>query len=235
MFFRLKRSGPAQYLQIVENRWESGRVVQTVRASLGRVDGPVHTDPRLTGLLASALRLTGSVPTHTAAPTPSPDWSSTTRDFRLERYLPYRLERLSQQIGRGSTRFYRQHRIVVQDWRVLVVLKSYGEITASDVVRHGTLPKAGVSRAVARLTGRGLVLARRDDVDARRTWLSLSEDGQAVVDRFLPYNVARQSSLLSVLNTEEQALLADMLSRLEFAAQTMADRTDGLGADMGCT
>jgi len=38
MFFRQKRSGDRVYLQVVENRWESGRTRQKVIATLGRVE-----------------------------------------------------------------------------------------------------------------------------------------------------------------------------------------------------
>ena len=38
MFIRIKPSGPRSYLQIVESRWENGKVRQKVIATLGRVD-----------------------------------------------------------------------------------------------------------------------------------------------------------------------------------------------------
>jgi hypothetical protein len=38
MFIRVKPSGPREYLQIVENRWEDGRPRQYVIATLGRLD-----------------------------------------------------------------------------------------------------------------------------------------------------------------------------------------------------
>ncbi len=38
MFFRIKKSGPREYLQIVENRWEDGRSKQRVLITLGRAD-----------------------------------------------------------------------------------------------------------------------------------------------------------------------------------------------------
>ncbi|MHC1728000.1 MAG: hypothetical protein AB9866_18690 [Syntrophobacteraceae bacterium] len=38
MFVRSKRSGPYEYLQIVENRRVEGRVTQRVIATIGRLD-----------------------------------------------------------------------------------------------------------------------------------------------------------------------------------------------------
>jgi hypothetical protein len=38
MFARVKKSGPHQYLQLVENRRENGKVAQRVIVTLGRMD-----------------------------------------------------------------------------------------------------------------------------------------------------------------------------------------------------
>jgi hypothetical protein len=43
MFPRAKQSGKYTYLQVVENRWEDGRVRQQVIASLGRLDRLVES------------------------------------------------------------------------------------------------------------------------------------------------------------------------------------------------
>jgi hypothetical protein len=60
MFFRTKTSGPRTYLQIVENRWESGRPRQRVIATLGRLD-QLQQSGQLDALLVSGARLAQSV------------------------------------------------------------------------------------------------------------------------------------------------------------------------------
>ena len=55
MFFRIKQSQGRQYLQIVENFRDQGRVKQRVLATLGRLDDLQHSG-RLDGLLASGAR-----------------------------------------------------------------------------------------------------------------------------------------------------------------------------------
>lgn len=55
MFFRVKQSGPRQYLQIVENFREEGRVRQRVLTTLGRLD-ELRRSGDLDGLLASGAR-----------------------------------------------------------------------------------------------------------------------------------------------------------------------------------
>jgi hypothetical protein len=60
MFFRIKKSGPRQYLQIVENRWEDGRSRQRVIATLGRAD-ELAASGRLDSLLRSGARFADAV------------------------------------------------------------------------------------------------------------------------------------------------------------------------------
>src|SRR4029077_3903160 len=55
MFFRIKQSGPRQYLQIVENTRDNGRVRQRVLTTLGRLD-QLQQSGHLDGLLASGAR-----------------------------------------------------------------------------------------------------------------------------------------------------------------------------------
>jgi hypothetical protein len=56
MFFRVKTSGPRQYLQLVENSWDQGRTRQRVLATLGRLD-QLQQSGQLDALLASGARL----------------------------------------------------------------------------------------------------------------------------------------------------------------------------------
>jgi Transposase DDE domain len=60
MFFRVKQSGPRQYLQIVENFREAGRVRQRVLTTLGRLD-ELRSSGTLDGLLASGARFADHV------------------------------------------------------------------------------------------------------------------------------------------------------------------------------
>ena len=60
MYFRLKKSGPRSYLQIVESRWENGRPRQYVVATIGRAD-ELARKGALASLLASGARFCDQV------------------------------------------------------------------------------------------------------------------------------------------------------------------------------
>src|SRR5262249_55062637 len=60
MFFRVKKSGPRAYLQIVENHRLGGTVRQSVIANLGRAEALIASGA-LAALLASGAKLTDQV------------------------------------------------------------------------------------------------------------------------------------------------------------------------------
>ena len=60
MFFRIKKSGPRAYVQVVENRRVDGAVRQSVVANLGRADDLIASGA-LASLLASGAKLTDQV------------------------------------------------------------------------------------------------------------------------------------------------------------------------------
>ena len=60
MFFRVKKSGPRAYLQIVENHRIGGTVRQSVIAHLGRAEALIASGA-LAALLASGAKLTDQV------------------------------------------------------------------------------------------------------------------------------------------------------------------------------
>src|SRR5437870_4190382 len=60
MFFRVKKSGPRSYLQIVENRWEAAGSRQQVLTTLGRLE-QLQASGQLDALLSSGARFAHKV------------------------------------------------------------------------------------------------------------------------------------------------------------------------------
>jgi hypothetical protein len=60
MFVRVKNSGPRQYLQVVQSRWEDGRTHQRVIATLGRLD-KLQAKGQVDGLMRSLRRFADRV------------------------------------------------------------------------------------------------------------------------------------------------------------------------------
>ena len=138
----------------------------------------------------------------------------------LDQFASYRLSVLSGAWGAASERFYRQRfGLALREWRVLAVLsrleRSDDAMPASEIVRLTAVEKAGISRALASLERRGLVVRAWSESDGRRAQVTLTAAGRSLLRRLAPAALARQASLLSALTPGERRTFFALLEKFE--------------------
>src|SRR5690606_14718942 len=107
--------------------------------------------------------------------------------FRLEDFLPYRLSVTTNRISRAfAARYSARVGLSIPVWRVLVVLGSFAPLSSNEICERTAMDKAKVSRAVALLTGKGLVDRAAHPADLRLLRLSLSRRGRATYAAVIP-------------------------------------------------
>jgi len=95
--------------------------------------------------------------------------------LKLEQFLPYRLNVVASLVSQALSRIYAdRYGIGVPEWRVLVTLGQYGMMTGKAIGQHSHMHKTKVSRAVALLESRKLVMRRANRADLREAFLALS-------------------------------------------------------------
>ena len=142
-----------------------------------------------------------------------------TDDFRLARFLPYRVVALGQAMGQSLAREYQdEFGLSIPEWRVLAIIGQHERVTAARVVDETPMDKATVSRAVARLTERGLTERVPHEADRRATILRLSEEGGRVFAEVSRRALAYEARLLAGLRDEERDALDRLLTRLADAS-----------------
>lgn len=77
-----------------------------------------------------------------------------------------------------------------QQWRVLSELARVSEISASDLAAAACLRASSLSRIIKDLETRQLLVRRSNRDDLRRTMVSITRRGRAVVDAVLPVAAA---------------------------------------------
>ena len=88
--------------------------------------------------------------------------------LKLEQFLPYQLNVVASLVSQALSRVYaRRYRIGVPEWRVLVTLGQYGVMTGKAIGAHTHMHKTKVSRAVALLEKRKLLVRRTNRADMR--------------------------------------------------------------------
>ena len=133
----------------------------------------------------------------------------------LEHFLPYRLSVLSNRISQTiADRYAERFGIGVTEWRVIAVLGRYPGLPANGVAERTAMDKVAVSRAVARLLERGLLVRGTHDDDRRRSVLELSDAGYAVHDEVAPLALEYERKLLAPLTVDERAELDRLLHKL---------------------
>lgn len=140
----------------------------------------------------------------------------------LERFLPYRLSILSNTISAAIAGAYAERfGLSTSEWRIIAVLGRFPSISAREVAERTAMDKVAVSRAVARLRSARLLRHQRAADDRRRSILTLSKRGQAVLQEVAPLTLAYEARLLEALSPAERRQLEHMHERLLEQAQAL--------------
>jgi DNA-binding MarR family transcriptional regulator len=162
--------------------------------------------------------------------------------LKLEQFLPYQLNVVASLVSLALSRVYaRRYRIGVPEWRVLVTLGQYGVMTGKAVGGHTHMHKTKVSRAVALLEKRKLLVRRANRADMRESFLSLTAPGRAMYEELAPHALDFARQLTEILTPAERDVFNRALKQLtDRSAQLVAevarqDDTKRDGAKQGAT
>jgi DNA-binding MarR family transcriptional regulator len=140
-----------------------------------------------------------------AASEPESAASGASAPLQLEHFLPYQLNVVASLVSQALSRVYaRRYRIGVPEWRVLVTLGQYRVMTGKDIGAHTHMHKTKVSRAVALLEKRRLLIRRSNRDDMRESFLSLTAGGRAMYEELAPHALDFARRLTEILTTADR-------------------------------
>jgi DNA-binding MarR family transcriptional regulator len=156
--------------------------------------------------------------------------------LKLEKFLPYQLNVVASLVSQALSRVYaRRYGIGVPEWRVLVTLGQYGVMTGKAIGAHTHMHKTKVSRAVALLEKRKLLVRRANRADMRESFLSLTATGRAIYVELAPHALDFASRLTEILTPADREAFHRALKQLtERSAQLVAEivrQNDGMTSD----
>jgi DNA-binding MarR family transcriptional regulator len=136
--------------------------------------------------------------------------------LELEKFLPYRLNRLAETVSRQFQTIYRtRYGLTRPEWRLLASLGQNGTMTATEVGRDSAMHKTKVSRAVAALEARRWLKRDADPQDRRVERLALTPAGAKAYAEIVPLARAFEARLLARLEPGERQALSVGLAALE--------------------
>lgn len=147
--------------------------------------------------------------------------------LELDRFLPYRLSVLSNTLSGAIAAHYRDRfDLSMAEWRVIAVLGGAPGLTGAAITLRTAMDKVAVSRAVARLTQAGHVVARPVPGDRRQQSLTLTPRGAAIYREVTPWALDYERAVLAHLTPEARRALDEALASLAEAAAVV--KRDGL-------
>ncbi|WP_169545472.1 MarR family winged helix-turn-helix transcriptional regulator [Sneathiella aquimaris] len=142
--------------------------------------------------------------------------------LNLQRFLPYRLTKLSGVISRSlAERYSRQFDLTIQEWRILAILGEKPGLTAREVGVLASLDKVNMSRATEKLEKSGRITRQVVAEDRRAFSLILTEDGKAVLEKIIPLASEYEDLLLEEFSPSEIEMLDGFLNRLDKRADEL--------------
>jgi DNA-binding MarR family transcriptional regulator len=134
----------------------------------------------------------------------------------LERFVPFRLNRLAAEVSRALARVYGERfGIDIPEWRVIATLGDRGFARAQDIAASTRMHKSMVSRAVARLSDLGWVARSANARDRREAPLQLTATGREIYQQLVPIVLDYQERLLAALSASERDMFERLLAKLE--------------------
>jgi len=172
--------------------------------------------------MASQRAMEGNVADDAIASRPAAEKEA---PLRLEQFLPYQLNVVSSLVSQALSRVYAQrYGIGVPEWRVLVTLGQYPMMTAKAVGAHTHMHKTKVSRAVAILEKRRLLLRRSNREDKREAFLSLTAAGRSIYEELAPHALDFAARLTEILTPADREAFNRALNQLTAkSAQLVAE------------
>jgi len=143
--------------------------------------------------------------------------------LKLDDFLPYRLNVLANLVSQALSRIYvERYGLGVPEWRVLVTLGEFGVMTGKAIGAHSHMHKTKVSRAVALLEKRRLLVRRANKADLREAFLSLTPAGRAIYQDLAPVAAAFARRLAEAVDPADRAAFDRALAALTERAKKLA-------------
>jgi DNA-binding MarR family transcriptional regulator len=139
-------------------------------------------------------------------------------------YLPYLLGQANHAIHLGFAPRLRAAGLGSTEWRVLAALSGGDGLTIGELAAEVLAQQPTLTKLVDRMARAGLVARRGDDADGRRTRVSETARGRALVAPLLAAAKAHERATLAAFPAAEVAALKAILRALARGAPVPAGR-----------
>ena len=152
-------------------------------------------------------------------------------DLHMDSFLPTLIKNLSEGMALSmSRRITGSFRLSETEWRILLQLAEHEALTASDIVSYSAMEKSKVSRALATLESRDLVVRKVSESDHRVKLLTMTELGRKRYTALVPRVLDWEKDLIDGLEVSEYRDLLYLLDKLKMQLGTLQEGADSLSS-----
>jgi len=143
--------------------------------------------------------------------------------MRIRDLISYRLHTVANLLSRGAElRYRREFGVSLWEWRTLALLGGADEpLSLKSLAQHAGIHKSQMSRVVAGLAGRRLVLRADDAADGRGVRLALSKSGRRLYDGLIDAAAERDQQFRRCLTKNERTAFDSALGKLASQAREL--------------
>jgi DNA-binding MarR family transcriptional regulator len=151
-----------------------------------------------------------------AAPVPDIRGEELTDGMAPEIHISYQITIAANLMAFGSsTRNFKQFGLNVGEWRILAALPRTGPLTAGQIVEIVGQDKANVSRSIAGLSEKQLIIKTPNPSHKRSPIIWLTHAGQELYKRIVPVFTEQAEMFCAVLTQKEKVTLCRLLDKLK--------------------
>ena len=135
--------------------------------------------------------------------------------------LSYRLHTVANLLSRGAElRYRREFGVSLWEWRSIALLGGAAALLSlNELARSAGIDKSQMSRVVAGLAKRGIVLREADAADGRGVRLALSKSGRRLYQGLIRATADRDLAFRSCLSRNEKKVFDQALLKLASQAR----------------
>lgn len=141
-------------------------------------------------------------------------------DFRVSKLPMFHLNLLERQHRLNAKRVLRRHGIDHRMWRIMVMLREEDHQSVHDLAAFGGFDRSTLSKIVDATEECGLVARQVDATDRRRSTVSLTDKGIAMIDRAAPDILKLFDVYFEDFSPGEVEQMMIMIIKLKTAVQT---------------
>jgi DNA-binding MarR family transcriptional regulator len=109
------------------------------------------------------------------------------RNLVLQDFLPYLLNRAGLRIGLMFSKDIEPHDVTLPMWRVMIELWHKGDHRLGELSERTSIDISTLSRLLVAMQRKQLIVRRRSGLDGRALSLTLTERGQELTERIVPF------------------------------------------------